>query len=354
MKVLHVISSLRTGGAEKMLVDIIKEQKKLGIDVSVFCTVKTSSKFELMIEKTAPLYFSYSKSPYSLYALTTFLKHLTKHRYEVIHSHLTPAQIFALVASIFLFKKTMFITTEHNTFNRRRLKATLKFIDYIIYMPYKSIICISEATGSALSNWIGSTRGRIEIVHNGIKIGDYSSGDHSARDPDVPKVVSVGRFEEQKDQDTIIKAFAIYGKGTLTFVGDGSRRDYLQAMVKKLNIQDKVFFKGRRDDIPDILASSDIYVQSSHWEGFGLAAVEAMASGLPTIASNIPGLREVVGSAGILVAPAQSLDLVQALISLEDKHYYNSISISCRARSHEFDVKKTAIEYMKIYSRFLT
>lgn len=354
MKVLHVIPSLRTGGAEKMLVDVVKEQKSLEIDVSIFCMVKTSSKFELMIEGVAPIYFSNSKSPYSFHALTAFLKHLTKHKYEVIHSHLTPAQILCLFASIFLSKKTTFITTEHSTSNRRRLNTALKFIDFFIYMPYKSVICISEATGLALREWVGSTRKKIEIVHNGIRISDYSNIRFTTRNAEAPKIVSVGRLEVEKNQDTIIEAFATYGKGTLTFVGDGSRMEHLQGMIEKLNIQDKVFFMGNRDDIPDILASSDIYVQSSHWEGFGLAAVEAMASGLPTIASNIPGLREVVGSAGILVTPALSLDLVQALISLEDKHYYNSVSTSCRARSHEFDVRKTASEYIKIYSRFPT
>ncbi|TOK95036.1 glycosyltransferase, partial [Vibrio parahaemolyticus] len=86
----------------------------------------------------------------------------------------------------------------------------------------------------------------------------------------------------------------------LHLAGDGDRKASLQRLAQSLNVSPRVHFHGVVSDIPLFLSDMDIYVQSSHVEGFGLAAVEAMAAGLPVLSSNVPGLDEVTGSSKYL------------------------------------------------------
>jgi len=108
---------------------------------------------------------------------------------------------------------------------------------------------------------------------------------------------------------------------------------------------------GNRGDVPDLLAQSDIAVQSSHWEGFGLAAVEAMASGLPTVASNVSGLRDVVGGAGVLFSSGDERELADRILQLiDDRNLYVRTSAACLERAKEFDINRMVENYIEIYN----
>uniref|UniRef100_A0AAU6WPA1 Glycosyltransferase n=3 Tax=Chryseobacterium TaxID=59732 RepID=A0AAU6WPA1_9FLAO len=94
---------------------------------------------------------------------------------------------------------------------------------------------------------------------------------------------------------------------------------------------------------------SDIAVLSSHWEGFGLAAVEAMACGLPTIASNVDGLAQIVNDAGILFEPGASKQLAEIILSLENTKAYNNTADKCLERSKEYDIMKMVNKHIGLY-----
>ena len=86
----------------------------------------------------------------------------------------------------------------------------------------------------------------------------------------------------------------------LILVGEGPLKNSSQMLVQELCLKDRVFFLGNRDDVERIFKTADLSVLSSHWEGFGLVAVEGMAAGKPVIASNVSGLSEIVSGAGVL------------------------------------------------------
>ena len=107
---------------------------------------------------------------------------------------------------------------------------------------------------------------------------------------------------------------------------------------------------GSRNDVPQILSQAYLVVQSSNWEGFGLCVVEAMATGVPVIASNIVGLKEVVEGAGVLFEAGNEQDLVRQINTLlNSESIYKNIALCCKKRAEAFSISKTAEEYMDVY-----
>ena len=137
-------------------------------------------------------------------------------------------------------------------------------------------------------------------------------------------------------------------------VGDGERRSVLEDLVSRLGLQDFVRFWGIRSDIPEILKISDVVVMASHWEGFGLAAVEGMAAGKPVVATDIPGLAEGGRDAGILFPHEDAKALAEIIMKLkEDFTYYQQISKQCINRASEYDIRKTADQYLQLYQSLI-
>ena len=144
---------------------------------------------------------------------------------------------------------------------------------------------------------------------------------------------------------------------SLTIVGDGPLRTHLEEQARTYRIADRIQFLGFRRDLPDLLASADIEVVPSRWEGFGLAAIEASACGLPIIASSVGGLQEAVvdQETGILITPEEPkllADAMQALAADRPRR----VLFGHAGRRHverNFDIKRIAERYEEIYESFL-
>jgi glycosyltransferase involved in cell wall biosynthesis len=120
--------------------------------------------------------------------------------------------------------------------------------------------------------------------------------------------------------------------------------------AERLGVRERIVFAGQQDDITTWFTKADIAIQSSNWEGFGLAAVEAMAVGLPTIASDVEGLRQVVEGAGLLFPKGDAKTLSKLILqTLTDNSVYQEISEKCRNRSLLYDIQNTANLYVSIY-----
>ncbi len=169
-------------------------------------------------------------------------------------------------------------------------------------------------------------------------------------------IVSVARLEPQKNPLGLIDAFAAAREPNwrLLLAGDGSMRPAAEQRVRELGIADRVSFLGVRQDIPDMLAAADIFVLASEWEGSPVAVIEAMASGLPVIATDVGGVPELVEDAvtGLLVPAGNSARFAAALTRLaNDAAGRRQMSQCARRRAARFSIGGMIGAYSELFER---
>lgn len=354
MRILHVITSLRTGGAEKLMIDLLPKLRNMGNEVELLLFDGTHTAFFEELEKSGIKIHSLSiggnvYNPINIFKLFVFLK---KNKFDIVHTHNTACQLFAAFVSVLC--SVVFITTEHNTSNRRRAWKWYGRIDRWMYGRYTKIICISDAAEKNLCDFIGKKMNNVITVYNGIDTSRYADATPLPESNLKTIVTMVAGFRYQKDQDTLIKAIKYLSadKYELWLVGDGERRQILENLAERLNIGDRVRFWGIRSDVPNILKSSDIIVMSSHFEGLSLSNLEGMSVGKPFIGSNVDGLREITKDAGLLFEHGNAKELAQKIELLAmDKQLYKETAEKCKKRSMQFDISVMADKYNKLYQQ---
>lgn len=297
--ILQVINSLHIGGAEKFVVETAVRMHKTGHAVEVLILDRSDTPFlSVLRENGIRVRYGLGRSYLSPLNLITVVKILWSGRYEVIHTHLTYAQLWVAVGSLFGFRKVMLITTEHSNENNRRGNRWLRIIDKFIYSRYTKVISISRTVRDSLVGWIKPRDcSKYVVVPNCVDVVRFRNAMPVARYDlglnDRPIVVMmVGRMSPAKDQITLLKAVeALPEKYVCVLVGDG---ETMEEVKKAVSIPDKVIFTGARTDVPELLKMCDVYVQSSHWEGMPTTVLEAMAAGKPVLGARVRGVVDIV------------------------------------------------------------
>lgn len=356
MRILEVITSLRTGGAERLLSDLVPRLNDSDhkTDILVFDGTKTPF-MEKLKGKGVSIYSLNNGTnvynPRNIFSLSSYLK-----RYDIVHAHNAACQMYAAIACKFIKKNVFLVTTEHSTDNRRRHIWWFKPIDRWMYHQYDEIVAISDEASRILSEYLGGNI-KINTIPNGIDTDKflYAIPYPECRGCDDVIISMVASFRPQKDQDTLIRSLKyLPNKFKLWLVGDGVRRQDCERLAQSEGVIDRLKFWGIRTDVPNILKTSDIVVLSSNCEGFGLAAVEGMAAGKPVVASDVPGLAQVVEGAGVLFEKKNYKQLAEIILHLtSDEIYRQSVIDKCIERAKEYSIDITASSYLKVYDTLL-
>lgn len=349
MKLLHVISSLEIGGAQRLLSDLIPLQKQQGLDVSLLVLKDEETDFTRIIREAdipiISLNVEGGKVGFRNPFLSLKIRNIIKN-FDIVHAHLVHALYLCSLAARGLNVKLVY--TEHSTSNNRRGKEFMHPIEKFIYGRYSKIVSISQQTQDALQQWLQSEDERFVMINNGVDTKRFSS----ILRPVIPNsLIMVSRFASSKDQETVVRAMKnIDKKAFIRFVGDGPNLEHCKQVAKECGVEDRVQFLGARSDVAELIAESYIGIQSSNWEGFGLTAVEMMACGKPVIATNVNGLKQVVEGAGLLFEIGNSKALATQVNNLlSDIDLYNKHSVMCRERASVYDINKMISAYNQIY-----
>ncbi|MFD2598073.1 glycosyltransferase [Sphingobacterium corticis] len=360
MRILYVIDSLITGGAEKLVVETVPKLIEIGFKVDI--ALLDGKPYPLLKELEQldichiyKLSFGSVYNPILIYKLTKIIKH-----YSVVHVHLFPAQYWVVIAGWLNTQNTRLIFTEHSTSNRRLKNYFLRILDRLFYKSYEEILCITEAVKDellkrlqvgvdkliVLSNGVNIDKIEMAIPVNRVKVFGYSNEDKI--------LIMIGAFRREKDQDTVVRSMNYLPKEfKLVFVGDGVRRKEVETLAEDLNLCKRVKFLGNRSDVGSLLKAADISILSSHWEGFGLAAVESMAAGIPVIGSDVAGLANVIGDAGQLFIPADEKDLVKKIRYItKSTKVYNSFTTAGRIRAQHFSIDNMVDKLSYLYKKY--
>jgi len=214
------------------------------------------------------------------------------------------------------------------------------------------IICVSErelADGLAAGTCKAD---RAVVIRNAV---DVAAAPRSRHERTIPRLIAVGRLKAPKDFLTLIRACAALTTGSYEalIVGDGPDRAAIEAEIGRLGLEDSVRLARERADVPELLADSDVFVLSSRSEGLPVSVLEAMAAGLPVVASRVGGLDELVvdGETGILVSSRDHEALAAALTSMvEDRTLRRRLGRAGRSRAEAlFDLGAFRQAHVDLY-----
>jgi len=249
------------------------------------------------------------------------------------------------------------VNTEHN--DHRHFSHLQNTVNCATYPFVDKFISNSESTHDSLRAY---ERPFIQsphtVIYNGIDFERIrASVDPEETTPEGPVITTVGVMTAQKDQETLLRATELLVKDipevTLVVIGDGPKRPELEQTARELDIERNVHFTGyvpTREEVYGILKRSDAFAISSLYEGFCVAAVEAMGCGLPVVASDIEVLREVVGDAGQFASvqdPASFATELRKLLT--DSTATATLGRRAQRRAARFTIEKTAEAYYDIY-----
>lgn len=353
MKILHVITSLYNGGAERLMVDLLPRLRNGGeneVDLLLFNGVETFFKKELYQKGINIISLSFTNDVYNPRRLKKLCRIIPQ--YDIVHTHNTACQLYVALASHLTRNKTVLVTTEHNSTNRRRGIWWLKPFDKWMYRQYNAIVCIANQTRDNLRDYLGESN-RLYTIHNGVDISRFIKPIEDISSKSNYLITMVAAFRPQKDFDTLLRAMThLPNNYRLQFVGGGDPQEggRIKANCTQLGLDDRVDFLGISTDIPGILGKSDIVVLSSHWEGLSLSSIEGMASGRPFIASDVDGLHEIVNGAGVLFPEGHDQDLAGKIQNLcEHPVEYQRIARQCQERARQYDISIMVRKYIELY-----
>jgi glycosyltransferase involved in cell wall biosynthesis len=282
---------------------------------------------------------------------------------DVFHAHLTwpLACRHGLVAAA-LARVPANVTTAH-LFVEIDYGPRCRLEQSILNLGIHRHIAVSHALAARLRETFRIPARRMRVVHNGIPTAQF---DRQAR-PELrsswsggrqtPIVLCLARLHRQKGIEFLLQAATRVPDAVFVIVGEGPAREALEAQARELRVQDRFVFLGQRDDVPDLLASCDVFVLPSLWEGLPLSILEAMAANKPVIATNVGGTPEAItnGETGLLVPPEDPTALATAIQSvLHDPEFARGLA--ARGRAHvrqEFSVETMVSRITAIYEEVL-
>lgn len=301
------------------------------------------------------------------------LHHLHGQRFDVIHSHFEFADGIALLLALPLRAHAVLRTVHNEREWRRRPGRRLLLTNLLYPLAFHLEIGISRQVADNLDRRPLARRlgRRAPCLPNVIDLERFARPpDLAARQrlraelglsAEAPLVISVGRLAQQKGYSVLIEAAAVVlshvPEAHFLIVGEGELKQTLQDQAAALGLAEAIHFLGRRSDVDRLLGAADLFASSSLWEGLPTVLLEAMAAGLPIVATDVSGTRELIedGVTGLRVAPGDAPALAAAIVRLlREPALGATLTEQAALRVQAFSVDRVADEHLRIYQALLT
>jgi glycosyltransferase involved in cell wall biosynthesis len=358
LRLLVVIDSLEVGGAERHVVDLALALRREGHAVTVACSVSGSLAEPLEASRVPvrPIVGRIVKRRVSLPYAWGLRKLLRSERFDLVHAHVYSSAAASALATA--GTGTPLVVTEHTEALWQGRNG--RFFSRLMYRRVARVIAVSRAIRSRLIERDGVPPAIITVVPNSAPPSRGSHGDALPIPSELgqgPVVGMVARLQPEKGVTSFLKAAAHVAKefpqARFVVVGDGPLREELFRLAEDLRVRERVLFLGFRPDAQALIKMMDVVAVPSVSEGTPLVVLEAMAAGVPVVASAVGGIPDQIrpGHEGILVPPGDTDALARALIKvLRDPELAQHMGEAGRLRagtefSHENMVRKVEAIY---------
>lgn len=375
IRVLLVITGLATGGATNVVLDIASHfNNHPDFDIQLLTGPVTAGKNDVtylayergITTRVIPSLINHINPIENVRAVADIHRIIVQGHYDIVHTHSSVAGVVGRLAA-FAARTCVIVHHVHGwglqdgmSTGTRMLYLGLerlcaRFTDRIIAVSRPDI-------QKGLAHRIG-TEDKFALIYNGIALEKFRQpvDDQQVRselglDPDCKLVGMIGRLDEQKNPLDFIRAAAIvtksYSKVQFLIVGGGSLRPECERLINELDLKEKFFLLGYRNDVARILSTLTITAMSSLWEGLPIAFLEAMSAGKPIVANNVDGASDVVidGETGFLVPPCQPSKMAERILYLlNNEKLCNEMGRVAQQRSGHFSTQRMVGQIASLY-----
>tara|TARA_R100001369_G_scaffold86950_1_gene121960 strand:- start:3819 stop:4895 length:1077 start_codon:yes stop_codon:yes gene_type:complete len=356
MKILYIITGLAQGGAERVVCDLADAMFRKGHEVKIayltgeVLTRPSNTKIEL-------IKVNLNNMRLLIPAYIKFKKIIREYQPDVVHSHMVHANLFSRLVRITVPMKKL-ISTAHNSNEGGRGRMFL----------YRATHNLSELTTNVSNTAVTSfelknavPNNSMKTVYNGVdfnKFNYYSLAkkelcDELKLDENCKIILSVGRFNKQKNYPNLLKAIEILKREVdysfkLIIAGDGELRPLLESMIKEKGLEHDVILLGRRHDVPTLMSACDVFVLSSDYEGLPTVLIEAIACQAQVVSTEVSGAREIIGDYGYIVPTKDSAKLSTVIITALNLKERNVLGKNYS--KNKFDINIISKKWLDIYN----
>lgn len=353
-KVAIIVSSLTIGGAETMVVRLAKNINKSRYAVQVIClSGKNGTGLEKELEDAniSTHYLGKNKGA-SIKAFKKLWKTLSKFKPDVVHGNIS-GTIYAL--PWVCAHKCKLIHTIHTKPDNEFNKIVRFILKVFVNLKKVVFVAVSKENQTFAIDYYGIKESKCAYVNNPVELDKYYRKPHGTGEV---RFINVSRQDSNKNQALAIRVFEkIYHKAKnvrLTLVGDGSEHNNLINLTNEAGLADVISFPGMVSNAEDYLAGSDVYISTSHMEALPLSILEAVATGLPIISSNVGGCSALVKNNGYLFKDNDEETLYELMYKLvQSEDLRNQLSSNSYDIVKKYDAVACANKYMDIYDSLL-
>lgn len=366
MKVLHLISSGGMYGAETMLVNLATAQERLGCQVvlgvflnrqSPHVEVGEAARANHLAVETIPCRGRVDKR--TVKAIRDYIR---EHEVHVVHTHGWKSDIYGYLAAKPL---SMPIIATCHLWTRKTLAVRVyELLDSIVMRDMDRVVAVSDAIAQTLRS-AGIPETNILTVNNGTNFADHCDATPSLRLEmncgQGPLIGTVGRLNKQKGIEYFLEAAREiadqFPAARFVVVGEGPERPRLEALIRKLRLQDRAFLLGERQDMPGVYASLDVFVLASVDEGMPMTILEALAARKPVVATRVGAVEKLVipEQTGLLVEARNVPALRDAVLRCLENPAH-ALSLGRGGAQHvraRFSAEGMARNYLEVYEQVL-
>ncbi|MGZ8177331.1 glycosyltransferase family 4 protein [Williamsia sp. SKLECPSW1] len=348
LRVLHVVPDLRIGGAERHVATLMPALDRTRFAPSVVCIGEPGALFDDLAAGGVPAVALRRTRRDAVRALWDLVRHMRAHRPDIVLTRGYNADVLGRLAAVIARVPHRAVWIHHVATADDRPRAR-RVVDRLLDRWTDRYLGVAHAQVPFLVDTLHHPAEKVVVVHNGVPVDDFTDLSATPRGPvplpgidgTGPVMGTVSAMRPEKDHETFLRAAARVARTVedlrVLVVGDGPERARAEGLARQLGIAERTAFVGASSDVPRLLAAMDVFVLSSDSvECLPMALLEAMASGLPAVCTDVGGLREMVqeGVTGHLVPIREPDVLADAVVRvLADPEHARAMGSAARARA---------------------
>lgn len=363
MRILHIVHSLNTGGLERVVVDLAVYLKRKGSDQAICCLADRGNLAKSAEVNGVPLFQTNKGEGLDLLLPMRLSRIMKRGKYDLIHTHNDAGIVYGFPAASMCGIRSI-VHTDHGIEPKTASHCSLNMIKKLFMKRISCVVAVSQDLKRTIITDSGMMNHELKVVMNGIDPCRYTGKYNTS---EIRKSVGIGRdrfiighiarLVPLKNQEFLLQIIRELKNMnlpiTLLAVGDGPMRKRLQELCIKYDIQSEVVLLGERTDIPQLLSIMDIFVLTSITEGISITILEAMAAGIPVLASKVGGNPEIIDDSlsGFLINLNEPFKwIMKAKELFDDQHMRKRIGKQAQEVIRmKFSLNVMADQYERIY-----